>query len=108
MCNLFNRSQNHIPIYFPNFCSYDSKLPLYVIDKNTKVRVPQKILLSNLQEPRYLTYNNYKSKDSIEQLPSSLSKLVTELNNPHQTRISIFHRSQIIQKFPKIMNLKKV
>ncbi len=33
MCNLLNRSQNHIPIYFHNFCSYDSKLLLNVINK---------------------------------------------------------------------------
>ena len=102
MCNLLNRSQNHIPIYFHNFCSYDSKLLLNVIDKNTKVRVTPKFLFSNLQKLRYLTYNSYKFKDSLEHLPSSLSKLVTELNNPYQKHtFPIFHQSQIIQSFFK-------
>ena len=102
MCNLLNRSQNHIPIYFHNFCSYDSKLLLNVINKNTKVRVTPKFLFSNLQKLRYLTYNSYKFKDSLEHLPSSLSKLVTELNNPYQKHtFPIFHQSQIIQSFFK-------
>ena len=59
-------------------------------------------MFSNLQKLRYLTYNSYKFKDSLEHLPSSLSKLVTELNNPYQKHtFPIFHRSQIIQSFFK-------
>ena len=100
MCNLLNRSQNYIPIYFHNFCSYDSKLLLKVINKTTKVRVPPKFLFSNLQKLRFLTYNSFKFKDSLEHLPSSLSKLVTELNNPYQNHnFPIFHQSKIIQSF---------
>ena len=34
MGNLLNRSQNHIPVYFHNFCSYDSKLLLNAIKKD--------------------------------------------------------------------------
>ena len=100
MCNLLNRSQNYIPIYFHNFCSYDSKLLLNVINKTTKVRVPPKFLFSNLQKLRFLTYNSFKFKDSLEHLPSSLSKLVTELNNPYQNHtFPIFHQSKIIHSF---------
>ena len=100
MCNLLNRSQNHIPIYFHNFCSYDSKLLLNVINKTTKVRTPPKFLFSNLQKLRFLTYNSFKFKDSLEHLPSSLSKLVTELNNPYQNHnFPIFHQSKIIESF---------
>ena len=100
LCNLLNRSQNRIPIYFHNFCSYDSKLILNVINKNTKVRTPPKFLFSNLQKLRYLTYNSYKFKDSLEHLPSSLSKLVSELNNPNQNHsFPIFHQSEIIKSF---------
>ena len=108
MCNLLNRSQNYIPIYFHNFCSYDSKLLLNVINKTTKVRVPPKFLFSNLQKLRFLTYNSFKFKDSLEHLPSSLSKLVTELNNPHQNHtFPIFQQSKIIQSFLQKMNQKK-
>ena len=100
LCNLLNRSQNHTPIYFHNFCSYDSKLLLNIINKQTKVRLPPKFLLSNLQKLRYLTYNSYKFKDSIEHLPSSLSKMVTELNNPSQNhKFPIFSQSKIIRSF---------
>ena len=100
MCNLLNKSQTHIPIYFHNFCSYDSKLLLNVINKTTKVRTPPKFLFSNLQKLRFLTYNSFKFKDSLEHLPSSLSKLVTELNNPYQNHnFPIFHQSKIIQSF---------
>ena len=100
MCNLLNRSQNHIPIYFHNFCSYDSKLLLNVINKNRKPRVIPKFLFSNLQKLRYLTYNGYKFKDSLEHLPSSLSKLVVELNNPHQNhQFPLFHQSTIIKDY---------
>ena len=49
MCNLLNRSQNHIPIYFHNLCSYDSKLLLNVTNKNRKPRVIPNFLFSNLQ-----------------------------------------------------------
>lgn len=100
MCNLLNRSQTHIPIYFHNFCSYDSNLLLNVINKNSNVRTPPKFLFSNLQKLRFLTYNSYKFKDSLEHLPSSLSKLVSELNNPHQNHnFPIFYQSKIIQSF---------
>ena len=100
MCNLLNRSQTHIPIYFHNFCSYDSNLLLNVINKNSNVRTPLKFLFSNLQKLRFLTYNSYKFKDSLEHLPSSLSKLVSELNNPHQNHnFPIFYQSKIIQSF---------
>ena len=100
MCNLLNRSQSHIPIYFHNFGSYDSKLLLNVINKNSRARVSPKFLFSNLQKLRYLTYNSYKFKDSLEHLPSSLSKLVEELNNPHQNhKFPIFYQSNIIKSF---------
>jgi len=100
MCNLLNRSQTHIPIYFHNFCSYDSNLLLNVINKNSNVRTPPKFLFSNLQKLRFLSYNSYKFKDSLEHLPSSLSKLVSELNNPHQNHnFPIFYQSKIIQSF---------
>ena len=47
-----------------------------------------------------MTYNSFKFKDSLEHLPSSLSKLVTELNNPHQNHtFPIFHQSKIIHSF---------
>ena len=47
-----------------------------------------------------MTYNSYKFKDSLEHLPSSLSKLVSELNNPHQNHdFPIFHQSEIIKSF---------
>ena len=99
MCNLLNRSQNHIPVYFHNFGSYDSKLLLNAIDKNA-TRIPPKFLFSNIQKLRYLTYNSYKFKDSLEHLPSSLNKLVSELNNPHQNHnFPIFHQSKIIKTF---------
>ena len=108
MCNLLNRSQNHIPIYFHNFCSYDSKLLLNVINKNTKTRTPPKFLFSNLQKLRYLTYNSFKFKDSLEHLPSSLSKLVSELNNPHQNHsFPIFHQSKIIKSYLNINESKE-
>ena len=100
MCNLLNRSQSHIPIYFHNFCSYDSRLLLNAINNKNGTRTSPKFLFSNLQTLRYLTYNSYKFKDSLEHLPSSLSKLVTELNNPHQNHnFSIFHQSKIIKSF---------
>ncbi len=35
MCTPLKRSQNHIPIYFHNFCAYDSKLLLNGTNKNT-------------------------------------------------------------------------
>lgn len=109
MCNLLNRSQNHIPIYFHNFCSYDSKLLLNVINKTSKVRTPPKFLFSNLQKLRFLTYNSFKFKDSLEHLPSSLSKLVTELNNPYQNHnFPIFHQSRIIRSFLQKNESKKV
>ena len=99
MCNLLNRSQNHIPVYFHNFCSYDSKLLLNAIKKDA-TRTQPKFLFSNKQKLRYLTYNSYKFKDSLEHLPSSLSKLVSELNNPHQNHdFPIFHQSEIIKSF---------
>ena len=110
MCNLLNRSQSHIPIYFHNFCSYDSKLLLNVIDKNTKVRVTPKFLFSSLQKLRYLTYNSFKFKDSLEHLPSSLSKLVLELNNPYQNHtFPIFYQSKIVRSFlPKNESQKNI
>ena len=102
LCNLLNRSQSHIPIYFHNFCSYDSRLLLNVINNNNKPRTPPKFLFSNLQTLRYLTYNAFKFKDSLEHLPSSLSKLVLELNNPYQNHnFPIFHQSKIIRSFLK-------
>ena len=108
MCNLLNRSQTHIPIYFHNFCSYDSHLLLNVINKNSKVRVAPKFLFSNLQKLRFLTYNSYKFKDSLEHLPSSLSKLVSELNNPYQNHtFPIFHQSKILQSFLPIRESKE-
>ena len=84
MCNLLNRSQSHIPIYFHNFGSYDSKLLLNVINKNTKVRIKPKKIFSNLQKLRYFAYNSYKFKDSLKHLPSILSKLASELNNQYK------------------------
>ena len=99
MCNLLNRSQNHIPVYFHNFCSYDSRLLLNAIRKDA-TRTKPKFLFSNKQKLRYLTYNSYKFKDSLEHLPSSLSKLVSELNNPHQNHsFPLFHQSEIIKSF---------
>ena len=45
-------------------------------------------------------YNCYKFKDSLEHLPSSLSKLVVELNNPHQNhQFPLFHQSTIIKDY---------
>ena len=100
MCNLLNRSQNYIPIYFHNFCSYDSKLLLNVINQKGRVRIPPEFLFSNLQKLRFLTYNTFKFKDSLEHLPASLSKLVLELNNPHQNhKFSNFKQSRIIKSF---------
>lgn len=97
MCNLLSRSQNYIPIYVHNFCSYDSKLLLNVINQKGRVRIPPKFLFSNSQKLRFLTYNSFKSKDSLEHLPVSLSKLVLELNNPHQNhKFSIFNQSRIV------------
>ena len=62
--------------------------------------MPPKFLFSNLQKLRFLTYNSFKFKDSLEHLPSSLSKLTTELNNPYQNHtFPIFHQSKIIQSF---------
>ena len=73
---------------------------LNIINKNTKIRVKPKFLFSNLQNIRYLTYNSYKFKDSLEHLPSSLGKLVSELNNPHQRhKFAIFRQSKIIKSF---------
>ena len=96
----FEQKSNHIPIYFHNFGSYDSKLLLNVINKNSRARVSPKFLFSNLQKLRYLTYNSYKFKDSLEHLPSSLSKLVEELNDPHQNhKFPIFYQSNIIKSF---------
>ena len=92
MCNLLNRTQSHIPIYFHNFCSYDSRLLPNTINNKTGTRTSPKFLFSNLETLRYLTYNSYKLKDLLEHLPSSSSKLVTELNNPNQNHnFSIFH-----------------
>ena len=57
-------------------------------------------MFSNIQKLRYLTYNSYKFKDSLEHLPSSLNKLISELNNPHQNHnFPIFHQSKIIKTF---------
>ena len=100
MCNLLNRSQNHIPIYFHNFAAYDSKLLLSMISKNTKIRVAPRCSFTNLQEIRTLTYNSYKFKDSIEHLPLSLRKLVKELNNPNQNHsFPILNQSRILKSF---------
>ena len=100
LCNLLNRSQNHIPIYIHNYGAYDSKLLLNAMNKNTKIRITPQCLFSNLQKIRCMTYNSYKFKDSIEHLPSSLSKLVQELNNPHQKHsFPIFNQSVIIKSF---------
>merc|ERR1712074_135433 len=56
----------------------------------------------------FLTYNSFKFKDSLEYLPSSLSKLVTELNNPYQNHnFPIFHQSKIIQSFLQKKNESK-
>ena len=92
-CNLLNRSLNHIQIYFHNFWSNDSKLLLNVINKTTKVRVPPKFLFSNLQKFRSLNFHGFRFKDSLEHLPSSLNKLVTELNNPYQNHTFFYFSS---------------
>ena len=90
--NLLNRSHSHIPIYFNNFSSYDSRLLLNVIESNNKLRTPPKFLFSNLQTLRYLSYNSFKFKDSLKHQQSSLSKLVSELNNSyHNHKFPIFH-----------------
>lgn len=109
MCNKVNRSLNLIPIYSYAFCSYKSKLLLNVINKTTKVRTPLKFLLLNLQKLRFLTYNSFKFQDSLEHLPSSLCKLVTELNNPYQNHdFPIVHQSKIVRSFLQKFNQKKV
>ena len=87
-------------MYSHNFCSYDPRLLSNAINNKTRTMTFPKFLFSNLQTLRYLTYNSYKFKDSFEYLPSSLSKLVTELNNPHQNHnFPIFHQSKIIKSF---------
>ena len=110
MFNLLNISQRRIPIYFHTFCSYDSILLLNIIDKNTKIRITPKFLFSSLQKLRYLTYNSFKFKDSLEHLPSSLSKLVIELNNPYQNHnFPIFNQSKIVRSFlPKNETKEKI
>ena len=65
-----------------------------------KPRSNSKKKISNLQKLRYLTYNCYEFKDSLEHLPSSLSKLVVELNNPHQNhQFPLFHQSIIMKDY---------
>ena len=67
------------------------------------------ILFSNLQKLGFLTYNSFNLKDSLEHLPSSLSKLVTELNSPYQNpNFPILHQSKTMQNFLLKMNRKKV
>ena len=57
-------------------------------------------MVTNLQKVRYLTYNSFKFKDSLEHLPTSLSKLVNEINNPYQQhKFTIFNQSRIIKRF---------
>ena len=77
-------------------------MPLNGIRYTTKTRSSPKFSFSNLQTLRYLTYNAFKFKDSLEHLPSSLSKLVLELNNPHQNHnFPIFRQLEIIRSFLK-------
>lgn len=48
----------------------------------------------------FKTYNGYRFKDSLQHLPSSLGKLVVELNNPHQNhQFPLFHQSKIIKDY---------
>ena len=110
MCNLFKQSQTYIPIYMQNFAAYDSKLLIQIINNDRKMRVHPDFLLSNSQKFRYITYNSYKFKDSIEHLPSSLSNLVKELNNPSQKHtFQIIKQSKIIKSFfPKNMEDEKL
>lgn len=100
MCNLLNRSQSHIPIYFHNFAKYDSKLLIQMLNEKSKMRVKPKFLFSNLQNVRYLTFNSYQFTDSLEHLPSSLSKLAKELNNEYQRHLfTIFSQSSLIRSY---------
>ena len=92
MCNMLSRSQSNIPIYFHNFANYDSKLIIQMLNQKSKIRIKPKFLFSNLQKLRYLTFNSYQFKDSLEHLPSPLFKLTKELNNPHQKpTFSVLH-----------------
>ena len=93
-----------------NFAAYDSKLLIQIINNDRKMRVHPDFLLSNSQKFRYITYNSYKFKDSIEHLPSSLSNLVKELNNPSQKHtFQIIKQSKIIKSFfPKNMEDEKL
>jgi hypothetical protein len=100
MCNLFKQAQTYIPIYMHNFAAYDSKLLIQIINHDRKMRVHPDFLLTNSQKFRYITYNSFKFKDSIEHLPSSLSNLVKELNNPSQKHtFQIIKQSKIIKSF---------
>ena len=66
-----------------NFKGYDSKLILScLIQSKDKSKV--NILASNTQNFRSLSFRSYRFFDSLEHLPSSLDKLIKELNKSNK------------------------
>jgi len=110
-CNLLSRSQKRIPIYFHNFCRYDRKLVVQAL-ANDNLKAKCHILPLNSQNFRSITFNTFSLVDSLEHLPASLDKLISELNNPSQNHnFSILSQSQIILNLianddPKIIKEK--
>ena len=82
-CNLLSRSQREIPILFHNFKGYDSKIIMSCIQKSSDVNAHLNILSSNTQNFRSIKYHCYRFCDSLEHMPVSLEKLLTELNKSY-------------------------
>ena len=116
-CNLLNRSQRQIPIYFHNFKKYDSKIIISCI-KNAMGscygKMPSnatgskfKILASNSQNFRSINYRSYRFADSIEHMPLSLEKLVDTLNKTYRIKdFKILMQSETI--FKQSWSMKKM
>ena len=82
-CNLLNRSQRQIPLYFHNFKGYDSKIVMSCIKKSKDLKSKFKILSSNSQNFRSITYRAFRFCDSLEHMPISLDNLIQELNKSY-------------------------
>ena len=115
-CNLLNRSQRKIPLYFHNFKGYDSKIIVSCIKKSQDTKTKFNILSSNSQNFRSITYRSFRFCDSLEHMPMSLDKMVLELNktyNVHnfkilQQSITIFGNNFSYQKMKLLCNSKGV
>ena len=95
-CNLRNKAQNLIPIFMHNFKGYDSKLLLSCLTQSQD-KTKCNILASNTQNFRSISFRSFRFGDSLEHLPSSLDKLIRELNKTYDSNdFNILKQSMLI------------